>query len=167
MGLLLSETLIYKQSNASFGVISLFCFQQNNSVCFPPRLMVYLVLCSWPPVYYQVWVSSQGVGLESNQRVFGYFNNFCGTNAPAYLVGRSALQITGFASGLVVTFPFSSMQSNFQCHEHQSVGAMAQLRYQFNFSMFNKVYKFCLQQWGLSYNFWRITNSLGNSLRCV
>lgn len=57
--------------------------------------MTYIISGYWLLQQYQVWVSSHGVVLPSNQKVAGHCHDICVTIAQVYLADRSLLYVAG------------------------------------------------------------------------
>lgn len=73
----------------------------------------------------------------------------------------------GMYLGWCLLFSFDSVQSTIQYHGHQSIWAKALGRHQLNFSLFNELRRYYLQQQKLIITLWRAVNSLGSTLGCL
>lgn len=70
------DALIYVYSNSSLVIILIPHPLSRITVFGPPQgLITYLGRGSWPPYQCQVWVPSHEMGIISNEKVVGYFNN--------------------------------------------------------------------------------------------
>lgn len=89
----LSKARVYKNSRSSLRIIVLFFVFLKKSIVFsfPPRSLGYLVLASWSPNQFQVWIPKTcGGDLKSNEILLRCSHRLC-TIAFMFLADRIPL----------------------------------------------------------------------------
>lgn len=103
--------------------------------------------------------------IKFDQVVVGYSHNFCATSAGMYHPGKTLSYINRFLARLVFTFLFWeqaeylpmpwTLESSCEVRQHQYL------------SMFNEIWRRCLQQQSLTISLWGSINNIGNHLSCL
>lgn len=116
------------------------------------------------PKQCQEWISSCRVDLKSNQILSDLLHKFYATITLAYFEGRTDFRSNVLQLDWCSHFFSDSLHSTFTHQRLYNMGGKANCRHKLDYPIINDVY--CLQKWGSTVSFQRVTHCLRNSLSC-
>ena len=131
---------MYEYSKMSLGLILLLLlfFFKKSGISSYPRFLGYLISGYWSLKQCQVWVSSCGVGIKSNQTSVSSSSKFCTTSALAHVADRTDCRSKHGCPGWCPHFSFGSLQSTFPHQRDQKVEVKTPCKHKFDISMSNE-----------------------------